>query len=339
MSGIFSRWQPRYAEKGIATFPVGETKKPCVRGWHKAGLKYSAVLASKFLNADALGYVTGRRSNVTVLDIDTPDEKIAEDAIGRHGQPIIVTRTASGKHHLLYRYNGERRRIRPWPGLPIDLLGDNGFALAAPSKLATGSYEIIHGHFDDLANLKPMVGLEAAPAIAPVPPRFSGMRAGDGRNRALWERCMRAGAGRSLDGMLEIARDANQQFKEPMMDAEVMKIAKSAWEHDSMGFNFFLRPRIMLDHDVFDALDRTSPDAIRLWARLERHHGGNDRFILSKEMARAMGWGWPRWYAARNALVRAGIIGCINRGGRGPHDPPPTDGAPRAQGYLPNYTI
>src|SRR5215475_16078290 len=106
MSGIFSRWQPRYAEKGIATFPVGETKKPCVRGWHKAGLKYSAVLASKFLNADALGYVTGRRSNVTVLDIDTPDEKIAEDAIGRHGQPIIVTRTASGKHHLLYRYNG-----------------------------------------------------------------------------------------------------------------------------------------------------------------------------------------------------------------------------------------
>jgi hypothetical protein len=57
----------------------------------------------------------------------------------------------------------------------------------------------------------------AAPAIAPVPPRFSGMRAGDGRNRALF------------------------------------------------------------DHDVFDALDRTSPDAIRLWARLERHHGGMAR--------------------------------------------------------------
>src|SRR5262249_50773433 len=44
----------------------------------------------------------------------------------RHGQPVIITRTASGKLHLLYRYNGEGRRIRPFPDLPIDILGDNG---------------------------------------------------------------------------------------------------------------------------------------------------------------------------------------------------------------------
>src|SRR5262249_46961900 len=58
------------------------------------------------------------------------------------GQPAIIIRTASGKFHHLYRYNGERRRIRPWSELPIDLLGDNGFALAAPSKTTKGSYEI-----------------------------------------------------------------------------------------------------------------------------------------------------------------------------------------------------
>src|SRR5262244_1263230 len=273
MTGIFPKWQPRYAERGIATFPIGDGKKPSIRAWQKVGLKGSAELAEKFANADALGYVTGRRSNVTVLDIDTTDEKVAQDAIRRHGQPAIITRTASGKFHHLYQYNGERRRIRPWSQLPIDVLGDNGYAVAAPSKLASGSYEIIHGHLDDLDRLTPMVGLEKI-TTAPVPAKFSGMRTGDGRNRALWERCMRAGAGRSLDGMLEIARNANEHFKERLMEAEVVKIAKSAWEHDSMGFNFFLRPRIMLDHDVFDALDRTSPDAIRLWARLERHHGG-----------------------------------------------------------------
>ena len=158
MSGVFSRWQPEYAAHGIATFPVGETKKPGIRGWQKVGLNGSAELAEKFTTADALGYVTGRRSNVTVLDIDTTDESVAEDAIDRHGQPIIITRTASGKFHHLYRYNGERRRIRPWPALPIDLLGDNGYALAAPSKIATGSYEIIHGHLDDLDRLTPMEG-------------------------------------------------------------------------------------------------------------------------------------------------------------------------------------
>jgi Bifunctional DNA primase/polymerase, N-terminal len=253
MSGIFSRWQPRYAEHKIATFPIGEAKKPGIRGWQKVGLKGSAVLADKFTDAEALGYVTGRRSNVTVLDIDTTDEKVAEDAMQRHGQPIVVTRTASGKRHLLYRYNGERRRIRPWPELPIDVLGDNGYALAAPSKLATGSYEIINGHLDDLDRLKPMAGMEAS-IVAPLPPKWTGMRQGDGRNRALWECCMRTGGGRDLNGMMEIARNANQLFKEPLMDAEVVKIATSAWQHDTAGLNFFTRPRIMVDHDIFDSL-------------------------------------------------------------------------------------
>src|SRR5215470_15417751 len=316
---VFAQWQPIYAERRIATFPVGDAKRPSIRGWQKVGLKGSGELAKKFTDADALGYVTGRRSNVTVLDIDTMDEKVAQDAIRRHGQPAIITRTASGKFHHLYRYNGERRRIRPWPELPIDVLGDNGYALAAPSKLATGSYEIIHGHLDDLDRLTPM--REASQVRRPGP-SLHGMRAGDGRNRALWERCMRTGGGRSLDGMMEIARNANQQFKEPLMDAEVVKIATSAWQHDAAGLNFFTHPRIMLDHDVFDTLGADNPDALLLLLRLERYHGGNNRFALAKPMAESMGWRVPRWKAARSALEQAGIVRCLHPGGRGPHDPP-----------------
>jgi Bifunctional DNA primase/polymerase, N-terminal len=147
VNAIFPKWQPEYAARGIATFPVSDTKKPRIRGWQKVGRRASGELATKFQDANALAYVTGRRSKITVLDIDTTDAKIAEDAIQRHGLPVIVTRTASGKRHHLYRYNGERRRIRPFRELPIDLLGDNGYALAAPSKLEKGTYEIIHGHF------------------------------------------------------------------------------------------------------------------------------------------------------------------------------------------------
>jgi Bifunctional DNA primase/polymerase, N-terminal len=171
---IFKQWQPQYAARGIATFPVRETKTPAIKGWQNVGLKASAILANK-KSADALGYVTGRRSNVTVLDIDTPDERVAADAIQQHGQPAIITRTASGKFHHLYRYNGERRRIRPWSELPIDLLGDNGYVLAPPSKLAKGSYEIIHGHLDDLDRLKPMVGVPQL--VTPLPAKWTGMRA------------------------------------------------------------------------------------------------------------------------------------------------------------------
>jgi hypothetical protein len=316
--GIFATCQPIYAEHGIATFPVGFAKKPSIRGWQKVGLQGSGELAAKFKEADAFGYVTGKRSNVTVLDIDTTDSKVADDAIRRHGQPAIVTRTASGKLHLLYRYNGEPRRIRPWPELPIDVLGDNGYALAAPSKVAAGSYEIIHGQFDDLDRLTPMAGIEAAGA-RPLPDKWTGMRQGDGRNRALWERCMRAGAGCTLDRMMDIARAANQSFREPLMDAEVVKVATSAWQHDAAGLNFFTRPRVMLDHDVID----TAPDdAILLLVRLERYHGGNGRFALAKQMAASMGWSLGRWRAARSALAQAGIIKCLHPGGRGPNDPP-----------------
>ena len=176
MTGIFSRWQRTYADHRIATFPVDETKRPRIKGWQRVGLRGSTELSSKFTDAQALGYVTGRRSNVTVLDIDTTDEKVAQDAMQRHGQPAIVTRTASGKSHLHYCYSGEKRRIRPWPDLPIDLLGDNGYALATPSKLATGSYEIIHGHLDDLDRLTPMVGAPQVLAAAPLPAKWAGMR-------------------------------------------------------------------------------------------------------------------------------------------------------------------
>jgi Bifunctional DNA primase/polymerase, N-terminal len=233
VSGIFSTWQPPYAEHGIATFPVDETKRPRIRGWHKVGVGGSAELARKFTNAEALGYVTGRRSNITVLEIDTTDERVAEDAIRRHGQPVIVTRTASGKRHLLYRYNGERRRIRPWPELPIDLLGDNGYALAAPSKITAGSYEIIHGRLDDLDRLKPMAVTGDAPDQSPAA-RLRGMREHDGRNNALFQAIGPPArdinlAGGSREQLLRIALQLNAQCAEPMENKEVNQIVDSVW--------------------------------------------------------------------------------------------------------------
>jgi hypothetical protein len=292
MSGVFSRWQSEYAAHDIATFPVGEAKKPCITAWQKVGLGASAELATKFTDANAFGYVTGRRSKVTVLDIDTTDQKIAEDAIRQHGQPAIIIRTASGKFHHLYRYDGEHRRIRPWPELPIDLLGDNGYALAAPSKIATGSYEIIHGHLDDLDRLKPMAGsLGEMPVLRQGKPvTWSELRDGDQRNRALWEYCMKAARHcQTAEELLERAKEHNQQFKEPIMEAfRVESAAKSAWKYEMAGLNFYSRPRIVIDHDTFDGLGRANPDALLLLLTLERYHGGNDRFALAKPMA--LGW-------------------------------------------------
>src|SRR5438094_2648292 len=203
MSGIFSRWQPRYAERGIATFPVTAEKTPATKGYLRTRIPGSTQLAEKFQHADAFGLACGRHNNVTLVDIDTADEKVLADALSTYGNTPVISRTASGGFHAWYRHNGERRRIRPTPDVPIDILGA-GYAVAPPSQVTKGGYEFIQGGLDNLDCLKPMARIETPSVAAPLPAKWGGMRQGDGRNRALWERCMRAGAGFGPQQMIEL---------------------------------------------------------------------------------------------------------------------------------------
>ena len=322
MSGVFAKWQPKYAARGIATFPIGEAKKPAIKGWPKVGLKYSTALATKFTDADAFGYVTGRPSNVTVLDIDTTQEKIAEDAIRKHGQPTIITRTASGKLHCLYRYNGERRRIRPWGReIPIDVLGDNGYVLAPPSKLEKGSYEIIHGHFDDLDNLKPMAGFEDIQATKPAS-RLQGMREHDGRNNALFAAIGPTAreinlAGGTYEQLLRIARQLNAQCAEPMEDKEVSQIVDSVWGMTLDGRNFIGRPGAFVDITDMDRMIVDDQDALILLMFLRGHQSPRATFMCSNGLAKRLGWGEDRVGRARRRLIERGYIKPVRQAGRG----------------------
>jgi hypothetical protein len=149
VQGVFSNHQPVYAAHGVATFPVTQDKIPAIRGYSRVGLPGSAKLAQKFPSAGALGFIAGRRSRITVLDVDTTNEKVLSDALARHGKSNLVVRTGSGKFHAYYRHDGERRRIRPWGSdLPIDIIGAAttglaSVAIAPPSVVTKGSYEII----------------------------------------------------------------------------------------------------------------------------------------------------------------------------------------------------
>jgi hypothetical protein len=129
----FASAQVLYAEHGIATFPLRENKRPAIRGYNRVGLRGSHELARKFADATALGFLTDANSGVTGLDIDIADETVFADALQRHGETPIKVRTGSGKFHAWYRHNGERRRIRPFGDLPIDLLGRGGLIVAPPS--------------------------------------------------------------------------------------------------------------------------------------------------------------------------------------------------------------
>jgi bifunctional DNA primase/polymerase-like protein/primase-like protein len=241
--GIFARSQPDYAAHRIATFPVRADKRPMVKNWDKLGLRGSEMLAQKFTEANALGFMCGPRSRVTILDVDTTDEDILANAIKRHGEPVIIVRTGSGKYHALYRHNGERRRIRPWQGLPIDLLGDRGFAVAAPSETDKGVYQFVRGTLDDLDRLEPMRDPPAEPrgksekkdSFRPI----AGELVIDGaRNNTLWRQCMRTvHSCETFDALLDTAREINSTFQPPLGGDEVTQVAASAWKYTTEGKN------------------------------------------------------------------------------------------------------
>lgn len=152
--GVFSEWQPLYAERRIATFPVGADKKPAIKRWNQITLRGSARLAERFHEADAFGFQLGPKSQITALDVDSQDEAVLADALSYHGDTPFIVRTGGG-YHAYYGYAGERRLIRPYNDKPVDILG-GGFVVAAPSVSRKGAYQIISGTLDDLANLPPI---------------------------------------------------------------------------------------------------------------------------------------------------------------------------------------
>jgi hypothetical protein len=319
-TGLFPRSQPAWAEQKIATFPVhADLKRPAVKHYKTIGLPASAQLAHKpsFANVDGIGFMPGPRSRVTPLDIDAADERLLADALDRHGKTPFIVRTASRKFHCYYRYNGERRRIRPWgDDVPIDLLGTGGFVIAPPTLIpGKGSYEIIEGRLDDLDRLPPIqnLGLDAPAPVVPEepqqppvgPPPQTAMR-----NTTLWRYCMQHAlrcSGR--DELLDAARTFNMTFGEHLEDWEVVKVADSAWGYTVQGLNYFGGHAAWSDMDAL----LQHPDAFLLLAYLRRHNSRERTFICTNGLTKTFGWDRRRLAAARSMLIKLNKFRLVRR--------------------------
>ena len=307
--GVFAHWQPRYAEHGIATFPVTD-KRPAVSRYLRMGLRASRQLVSKFGDADALGLACGSYSRITVVDVDTPDERVFRDALDRFGPTPFLVRSGSGNHQAWYRHNGERRSIRPDPVAPIDILG-GGYVVAPPSRTTRGRYEIITGSLADLASL-PTIRSPVDCAKVQSAPEGRKVARGE-RNEQLWRKCMcHAPRCEEFDDLMRFAAEVNlTQLEAPLPDEEVARVAASAWKKECAGENFFAGRRgIAFSHEDFDAALEAHPDAFVLWAMLKRRHWGRE-FCCANAMAASMppkGWTIPRFARARNMLLNIGAI-------------------------------
>jgi hypothetical protein len=277
----FREWQPLYAAHGIATFPVrveDDGKVPAIRGWQRVGLQGSATLAQQFADADAFGFCPGQRSGLTILDVDTNDERALADALDRHGHTPIIIRSGSGNYQAWYRWHGEKRQIRPDPEKPIDILG-SGFVVAPPSRGINSNYQFIQGGLEDLDRLPVLRGIEIAPSPR-SPASMADEAVTEGRNNTLWRHCMRSARHcDDLDSLLDVARTRNQDFSPPLPDAEVVKIANSAWNHTQRGDNWFGRPGVFFDAQEAINLIRSDPDAFLLLSFLRANNAPTRTFM------------------------------------------------------------
>ena len=322
MSGIFVKWQPRYAEHGVPTFPVdiiGKDKKPSVKGYLSTSLGASKHFAHKFPTAGAFGFPCGKRSDITVLDIDSKDKRLVEEAAHRYGRSPILYRTLSGNHGMLFRYNGESRRIRAEHDLPIDILGDGGYAVAPPSIAATGRYEFLEGSLADLRCL-PVLRLPANEN------RPQGRIPVGARNRELFRTAMIAAQQvDDSEALLDVLRTRNEFDCDASLPyAEVVRIAKSAWNYQRTGKNFVGKGLVtQLPTNVIKQLylDKQHAPMVLLMT-LKAYHLQDERFVVARAMAKNLGWHPRKFYAARDKLEQLGLIECVHRGGQGPTDPP-----------------
>jgi hypothetical protein len=321
MIGVFSKWQPRYAEHGIPTFPLdGENKKPRVTNFSKMGLPASCRMAEKprLAAASGIGFMAGPRNKITVLDIDVADERVAADAFARHGEPAIIVRTPSRKFHGWYRHFGERRIIDAWRNEypKHDLLGA-GIVIAPPTQRGDSSYEFIKGSLEDLDRLQPMEGVasslrgnssSATPQIGRAPTAEIGAR-----NNSLYRACMRQAHGcTSFDDQLAFARETNASYSPPLEEMEVMNVAKSAWDYTERGQNRFGQHGAWFPVDEVAAM-LPYQDGFVLLAFLRAQEGPQATFMIANALAEKFGWPRQRLAAARRCLIELGYVEQIRR--------------------------
>ena len=136
--------------KGFSVIPVGSDKVPLIK-WREfenriAEPEEIEAWFKKWPEAN-IGIVTGKISNITVVDIDVKDKPHMTPA---NFPATYEVSTPSGGSHLYYDYqDGIKNVARGWNNLPgVDIRNDGGYVVAPPS---TG-YELKEGTGGTFAN-------------------------------------------------------------------------------------------------------------------------------------------------------------------------------------------
>src|ERR1700730_317242 len=301
---VFDIWQPRYAARGIATFPVrferrgdGKVDKiPAVRHYLSLGVRASTDLTRRFADAQGIGLALGRRSGLAVVDVDTPDDNVVADVLAYYGASPLIARSPSGGHHVYYHHNGhQRRRVRDphWlaRGAAVDVLG-NGFIVAPACRSPAGQYRFIQGDINDLVRLPMLHPHDPEPVLPKRPLPDSETIPAGCRNDAFFRHCLRrACAFTDFAPFFDVVRNFGQSCCVPQMDeTEMTNTAQSAWKMTQEGRNHIGQHVAYMHYDEVEMMVRGDQSAMTLLTYLRIHNGPKSTFMCANGLSKTFGW-------------------------------------------------
>jgi hypothetical protein len=134
-----------YAAAGIPVFPCAK-KVPLIRDWRNAATTDPEIIARWWADWPEanIAILTGRRSNLLVVDLDVKNGVNGIDAYNSLGLPKteIAALTPSGGGHAYFRWPGEgysNTASRIAPG--VDTRGEGGYVLVPPSSIDRLPYQ------------------------------------------------------------------------------------------------------------------------------------------------------------------------------------------------------
>ena len=240
----------KYAEMGLAVFPVRQNKAPFTPHGCKDAKKDKRAIKnwwSRYPDAN-IGIATGSISGgIIVIDIDIDEDKgiYGDDSLrtweNENGELPETWRAITGRggYHIYYRSDEKiKNTTNLYPG--IDIRGEGGYVIAPPSIHLNGNYyrweidpEDTDIHFADQQVMKFINGVGKQSEIVEQKPKFKlpdRIKEGS-RNDTLYRYgCSLQSKGYTDEEILNKLEDANTRCDVPLQEDEITTIYNSVVE-------------------------------------------------------------------------------------------------------------
>ena len=302
-----------YIDMGLSVIPV-DGKKPSVKWDYLQKIQPTNAQIKKWIKNHPeknIGIITGKLSNITVVDCDDPEKSVFE-LYELYGETPVVIRTPSGGCHLYYRFNGESNsKLKKLKG---DIKADGGLVVAPPSyNPKTGElYHFIEGDLTDFSNL---------PTMKPQDEDDKRIYYDGERNNNLYNAVKeQAFIINTREELQEFADKFNQeQLSPPEKQGQVNATVKSVWGYKTEGKLFNKGEQfVVLDVNQIDKIAYDYPPALMLYYDLKKCHFDRKSFnICTKSYYKRLKCSQGTLIKARDTLLENNLIKILKRTKRG----------------------